>query len=181
MDSDLLGILLALLTFVVPAITAAFENKKKKKKTGIPHSVVEEEYPSEESVPEDYGQDSRVEEEFVVEKQVQNHIPHKSEELAELFNVLLGLEKKEEIEEVVESKHEVEEKEEPVQAPAPFEEGKRVTQSPVAIQQEPSVAEAASAADEGGAQMQGIKEKLRKNPKEAVIFAEILNPKYKEY
>ena len=64
LDSDLLGILLALLTFIVPVITSIKESKKKK---------------------------ARQQQEIVPDE----HIAEESDDLEEMFNVLLGKQKEE--------------------------------------------------------------------------------------
>lgn len=167
LDSDLLGILLALLTFVVPVITSIKEAKKKK---------------------------ARQQQEAVQDEQVAPE-SDASEELEEMFNVLLGKQKEEleqepddtwvqEVAEVVQEPEVAEVVE--LQRPAaseleknePFTEGT----SAVARAYQPSVEPVAEMEPEAeGKAVPSIKDKLRNNPKDAVIMGEILKPKFKEY
>ncbi len=168
MDSDLLGILLALLTFIVPAISAAFEKKRKKKQ-----QVVQDEVP-------------------VEEEEAQDSIPDKSQEIEEMFNILLGLEKKmgvegdaaedmdNELQDIEEEQPQdvVEEMPQGVVGEELPEEVVATEEGIVATEQEPS---ACARQDEPEQNRQSLKEKFRTNPKDAVIMSEILNPKFKEY
>lgn len=170
LDSDLLGILLALLTFIVPAVTSAIEAKKKK---------------------------ARQQQEAVQDEQV---VPEAdaSEELEEMFNILLGKQKEEweqepddvwapevakvdqvpEVAEIVQhQQHQQQSTEEPEEK-VTFTEGT----SAVAKAYQPSVEPAAGIEpeDTGHAEM-SLKEKFRSNPKDALVMGEILKPKFKEY
>ena len=163
LDSDLLGILLALLTFVVPVITSFKEAKKKKAR-------------QQEIEPDE-------------------HVAEESDDLEEMFNVLLGKQKEEleqdpddawvqEVAEVVQEP-EVAEVVEPQRTAAaelekkvPFTEGT----SAVAQAYKPSVEPVAEMEPEAeGKAVPSIKDKFRNNPKDAVIMGEILKPKFKEY
>lgn len=146
LDSDLLGLLMALLTFFIPVITSIMEKRKKKGKGEL--RIEEEFLPDEESfesvdIPEILGiqEDKSFPDVFPVEK-------------AECTKVE---------EEVIDKLPDV----------APFVEGASVTE----IGQEPEN----TVAQEKEQQEKGVKQRLKDNPKDMVLFAEILKPKFKEY
>ena len=167
LDSDLLGILLALLTFIVPVITSFKEAKKKK---------------------------ARQQQEAVQDEQV---VPEAdaSEELEEMFNILLGKQKEEleqdpddvwvpEVAEVVQEPEVAEVVELQRPAAAELEKNEPFTEGTSAVAQayKPSVEPVAEMEPEAeGKAVPSIKDKLRNNPKDAVIMGEILKPKFKEY
>ena len=167
LDSDLLGILLALLTFVVPVITSIKEAKKKK---------------------------ARQQQEAVQDEQVAPE-SDASEELEEMFNVLLGKQKEEleqepddtwvqEVAEVVQEPEVAEVVELQRPAAAELEKKEPFTEGTSAVAQayQPSVEPVAEMESEAeGKAVPSIKDKLRNNPKDAVIMGEILKPKFKEY
>lgn len=145
LDSDLLGLLMALLTFFIPVITSIMEKRKKKGKGEL---RIEEFLPDEESqqsldITEILGiqEDKSFPDVFPVEK-------------AECTTVE---------EEVIDKLPDV----------APFVEGASVTE----IGQEPE----STVAQEKEQQEKGVKQRLKDNPKDMVLFAEILKPKFKEY
>ena len=146
LDSDLLGLLMALLTFFIPVITSIMEKRKKKEKGEL--RIEEEFLPDEESqqsldITEILGiqEDKSFPDVFPVEK-------------AECTTVE---------EEVIDKLPDV----------APFVEGASVTE----IGQEPEN----TVAEEKEQQEKGVKQRLKDNPKDMVLFAEILKPKFKEY
>jgi hypothetical protein len=167
LDSDLLGILLALLTFVVPVITSIKEAKKKK---------------------------ARQQQEAVQDEQVAPE-SDASEELEEMFNVLLGKQKEEleqdpddtlaqEVAEVVQEPEVAEVVELQRPAAAELEKKEPFTEGTSAVAQayQPSVEPVAEMGPEAeGKAVPSIKDKFRNNPKDAVIMGEILKPKFKEY
>jgi hypothetical protein len=167
LDSDLLGILLALLTFVVPVITSIKEAKKKK---------------------------ARQQQEAVQDEQVAPE-SDASEELEEMFNVLLGKQKEEleqdpddawapEVAEVVQEPEVAEVVELQRPAAAELEKKEPFTEGTSAVAQayQPSVEPVAEMEPEAeGKAVPSIKDKFRNNPKDAVIMGEILKPKFKEY
>lgn len=168
LDSDIIGILLALLTVVVPAIVKAFDNRKKKDNDAS------------------NGQD-----------------PDKKEELEALFDEFLGKEtSKSGVEEV--SHHIVMYKEEhPVEQFAEHSRKDDCTEryrTQKSQFKEPLVRKIdaeelrSRRVMEGKPQTQSqtctedsekssatFKERFKDNPKDAVLFAQILNPKFKEY
>ena len=163
LDSDILGILLALMTFIVPAISGILEKKRKEKKRKEAALDVEVE-----ELPE---QPCREENENSVEAQKLN------DEIQELFDVLIG-----------KGAH-VEKNEEPVEGeeeilphsstpaadelqPVPEE-----VEENVVLQTEPETLQEVPAAQEGNS----LNKRIKDNPKEAIILAEILAPKFKEY
>ena len=146
LDSDLLGLLMALLTFFIPVITSIMEKRKKKGKGEL--RIEEEFLPDEESqqsldITEILGiqEDKSFPDVFPVEK-------------AECTTVE---------EEVIDKLPDV----------APFVEGASVTE----IGQEPE----STVVEEKEQQEKGVKQRLKDNPKDMVLFAEILKPKFKEY
>jgi hypothetical protein len=163
LDSDLLGILLALLTFVVPVITSIKEAKKKKAR-------------QQEIEPDEY-------------------IAEESDDLEEMFNVLLGKQKEEleqdpddawapEVAEVVQEPEVAEVVELQRPAAAELEKKEPFTEGTSAVAQayQPSVEPVAEMGPEAeGKAVPSIKDKFRNNPKDAVIMGEILKPKFKEY
>ena len=164
LDSDLLGILLALLTFIVPVITSFKEAKKKK---------------------------ARQQQELVPDE----HIAEESDDLEEMFNVLLGKQKEEceqepddvwapDVAEVVQEPEVAEVVELQRPAAAELEKKEPFTEGTSAVAQayQPSVEPVAEMEPEAeGKAVPSIKDKFRNNPKDAVIMGEILKPKFKEY
>ena len=164
LDSDLLGILLALLTFVVPVITSIKEAKKKK---------------------------ARQQQEIVPDE----HIEEESDDLEEMFNVLLGKQNEEleqepddawvqDVAEVVQEPEVAEVVEHQRPAAAELEKKEPFTEGTSAVAQayKPSVEPVAEMEPEAeGKAVPSIKDKFRNNPKDAVIMGEILKPKFKEY
>ena len=164
LDSDLLGILLALLTFIVPVITSFKEAKKKK---------------------------ARQQQEIVPDE----HIAEESDDLEEMFNVLLGKQKEEceqepddvwapDVAEVVQEPEVAEVVELQRPAAAELEKKEPFTEGTSAVAQayQPSVEPVAEMEPEAeGKAVPSIKDKFRNNPKDAVIMGEILKPKFKEY
>ena len=146
LDSDLLGLLMALLTFFIPVITSIMEKRKKKGKGEL-----------------------RIEEEFLPDEESQQSL-----DITEILGIqedksfpdVFPVEKAECTtgeEEVIDKLPDV----------APFVEGTSVTE----IGQEPESA----VAEEKEQQEKGVKQRLKDNPKDMVLFAEILKPKFKEY
>lgn len=155
-SSDIIGILLAVFTFVVPAISRVLDKKKKEKKN-IEAQFPQEELPNENP---DVGK------------------PVKNEELEELFNVLMG---KEEVMEEPHTEYEDDTEPEPEigaeETPALDTIQEEVTSQTQNISYETEVVEVSGEKNEENS----VKESLKRNPKEAVILSEILTPKFKEY
>jgi hypothetical protein len=146
LDSDLLGLLMALLTFFIPVITSIMEKRKKKGKGGL-----------------------RIEEEFLPDEESQQSLD---------ITEILGIQEDKSFPDVFTvEKAECTTVEEEViyKLPdaAPFVEGASVTE----IGQEPE----STVAEEKEQQEKGVKQRLKDNPKDMVLFAEILKPKFKEY
>ena len=160
LDSDLLGILLALLTFIVPVITSIKESKKKK---------------------------ARQQQEIGLDEQ-DGPVADTSDGLEEMFNILLGKQTEEILSEEDEEVagcadfSEVMEPQRP--AAAELEKKEAFTEGTSAVAQayqssvEPVSEMENEVEDKAGPT---IKEKLRNNPADAVILGEILKPKFKEY
>lgn len=157
-DSDILGILLALLTFVVPVISSIMEKKRKNRRS----STMQQEYHEE-----------QIQEEFVQEEESE---PSRAQEIEELFNELLGLREQPQEQEIGEEEQQVEQVPEVPEEPL-FEE----KVEPVTMSIEPAQ-QTIFQEDENacGEKRESLKERFRNNPKDAVIFAEILKPKFKE-
>ena len=154
LDSDLLGLLMALLTFFIPVITSIMEKRKKKEKGEL-----------------------RIEEEFLPDEESQQSL-----DITEILDIqedksfpdVFPVEKAEcavvEKEAIASVEEEVIDK---LPDAAPFVEGASVTE----IGQEPE----STVVQEKELQEKGVKQRLKDNPKDMVLFAEILKPKFKEY
>ena len=146
LDSDLLGLLMALLTFFIPVITSIMEKRKKKGKGEL-----------------------RIEEEFLPDEESQQSLD---------ITEILGIQEDKSFPDVfpVEKAECTTVEEEVIDKlpdAAPFVEGASVTE----IGQEPE----STMAEEKELQEKGVKQRLKDNPKDMVLFAEILKPKFKEY
>jgi hypothetical protein len=146
LDSDLLGLLMALLTFFIPVITSIMEKRKKKGKGEL-----------------------RIEEEFLPDEESQQSLD---------ITEILGIQEDKSFPDVfpVEKAECTTVEEEVIDKlpdAAPFVEGASVTE----IGQEPEN----TVAQEKEQQEKGVKQRLKDNPKDMVLFAEILKPKFKEY
>ena len=146
LDSDLLGLLMALLTFFIPVITSIMEKRKKKGKGEL-----------------------RIEEEFLPDEESQQSLD---------ITEILGIQEDKSFPDVfpVEKAECTTVEEEVIDKlpdAAPFVEGASVTE----IGQEPE----STVAEEKEQQEKGVKQRLKDNPKDMVLFAEILKPKFKEY
>lgn len=146
LDSDLLGLLMALLTFFIPVITSIMEKRKKKGKGEL-----------------------RIEEEFLPDEESQQSLD---------ITEILGIQEDKSFPDVfpVEKAECTTVEEEVIDKlpdAAPFVEGASVTE----IGQEPE----STVAQEKEQQEKGVKQRLKDNPKDMVLFAEILKPKFKEY
>ena len=159
LDSDILGILLALMTFVLPAISGVLEKKRKEKKRREAE-LYREELPEQTSGEE-----------------VPSEAQKLNDEIQELFDVLAGKNIPDgEVEEPVMEEEEIlppsstpaADELQPV--PVEVEEDVVLQTEPVKVQAEPVVQEE-----------NPIKKRIKDNPKEAIILAEILTPKFKEY
>ena len=169
LDSDLLGILLALATFIVPAISGVLEKKRKERKrreAGL-YQEAQPEYSQEQDVAES-------------EDDAQNL----NEEIEELFNVLMGKEAAKE--EILPDSFQEDLQQEPVQkepvqqwiAPEEMPEPMhRMVEENVVSQTEQIEAKVEPEPQEENS----LKKRIKGNPKEAIILSEILTPKFKEY
>lgn len=142
MDSDIMGIIMALLTFLIPAISALLEKNRKKKKGEAVQDVQDSQEENEEESP------------FFDLKAIFDEV---TEELAQ------------EEESAVNEEYETarEQQVQPVlqvQEPEPVEYGELVEE----------------AVPEGEKPKNKILQRLKENPADMVLFAEIMNPKYKE-
>lgn len=168
LDSDLLGILLALLTFVLPAVSAFLEKRRKEKRRGgarMPQAEPSDPYPDKESSTDAEGLHVYATRQEMPpaggdEQDAPQHMQEedvRAREIEELFEVLLGVRKKSEAEEPVHVESVVEEDSQPRQQPA----------------------------QESGADVpaagKSLKERLKEHPEDMVLFAEIMKPKFKEF
>ena len=164
LDSDILAILLAIISFTIPAINAVREKKKRQRA-------------QEESDPCHFQEQEQQEPAHTCVEESPDELRRR--EMEELFSGLLGLE------------HKVEEmQEEPVEELhyAEAEEATQHEESQAAVEdasQEGMQATAdcaqqviAPATEE---KAKSLKERIKDNPKDMVIFAEILKPKFKEF
>ena len=152
LDSDLMGILMALLTFLIPLISALAERKRKKRK-----GTVADILPDEEPVLEQ-----------------QDPMQERLDDLEEMFNMILGKQSQEEIECQMEPVEVVKIAEEATDV-AVEEEGESAT-----VNKENQVVDKSNITPEEEPR-KGLKERIKDNPKDMVLFSEILNPKFKEY
>lgn len=163
LDSDLMGIIFALLTFLVPVISAISERKRKKRK--------------EASKPQNgelFQGDAFAHEDECLhdEEDVHEEDDSLKSDIDEIFDMILGNRRGDDVkgDEADTTKEEVAEE-------LPAEEALPQT----FIQPEaPEVYEESVVEEPDTKPAEGIKGRLSKNPKDMVIFAEIMNPKYKE-
>lgn len=145
LDSDLLGILLALLTFVVPVITSIKEGKRKEKEKQQRMKMQNEIY------------------EQAVREMESEHLFESQEEPAACEMEYRELENREPEKPTVN---------------VVFVEG---TSSLPLIHEPVEEVSAPSVSDNEVQDTPSLIDKLRNNPKDAVIMGEILKPKFKEY
>lgn len=176
LDSDLLGILLALATFIVPAVSGVLEKKRKEKKRREAelYPQAQPEYPQEEDSAESKDEAQNL-----------------NEEIEELFNVLMGKEAAQEEEILPDSTQEPKGQESWQQEAVQHEEAvpwkpaeeeipepmHRMVEEQVKPQTEQIEAMAQPEPQEGNT----LKKRIKGNPKEAIVLSEILTPKFKEY
>lgn len=193
LDSDLLGLLMALLTFFIPVITSIMEKRKKKRKEEI--SALQrsgEEYGEQEGnndVLPDESLHNRHKQALQAEEE-ESHTTAASE-LEELFNDILGLNvqqhnvsdgdtrsPEDDLEKV---KEPVEDKLEEIVGKK--ENGEKFLEGVAATVQanEPVASVGEDILNEIPQEDKGLKKRIKENPKDMVIFAEILKPKFKEY
>ena len=184
LDSDLLGILLALATFIVPAVSGVLEKKRKERKRREA-----ELYPQ--AQPENPHEEDAAESE--------EDAPSLNEEIEELFNVLMGKETAQEEEILPDSFQESQPQEfqyqEPVQGedhvqwkPAKGETDELAAEElpepmhrMVEEQVKPQTEQMEAMAQPEPREENSLKKRIKGNPKEAIVLSEILTPKFKEY
>lgn len=181
LDSDILAILLAIISFTIPAINAVREKKKKQRAQEQAQNS-----------PYHFHEQEQQEHIHTIGDESPDELRRK--EMEELFSELLGLEHK--VEELQEES--AEEIQNPVmQQEQPYEDVDAVEETVLDVvpqmqetvvehpQQEGiqatvcSVQEESAPAQEENAK--SLKERIRNNPKDMVLFAEILKPKFKEF
>ena len=158
MDSDLMGIIMALLTFLIPAISALLEKNRKKKKGAVAQDV------------QDFREENEEESPFFDLKAIFDEV---TEELAQEEESAVNEEYETAREQQVQPVLQVQEPE-PVEYGELVEEAVPVTVA-VPVQEVPESVE-----PEGKKPENKILQRLKENPADMVIFAEIMNPKYKE-
>lgn len=158
MDSDIMGIIMALLTFLIPAISALLEKNRKKKKREAVQDVQDSQEENEEESP------------FFDLKSIFDEV---TEELAQ-----------EEESAVNEEYETAREQQVPpvlqVQEPEPVEYGELVEEAVPVTADVPVQEVPGSVVPEGEKPKNKILHRLKENPADMVLFAEIMNPKYKE-
>ena len=158
MDSDIMGIIMALLTFLIPAISALLEKNRKKKKGTVIQDVQDSQAENEEESP------------FFDLKAIFDEV---TEELAQ------------EEESAVNEEYETarEQQVQPVlqvQEPEPVEYEELVEEAVPVTADVPVLEVTGSVVPEGEKPKNKILQRLKENPADMVLFAEIMNPKYKE-
>ena len=139
MDSDIMGIVMALLTFLVPVISAIIERNRKKRNGGVAQSLPDDNDPFGEFEEETQPGHLETIEEIAVET-VETVGTVKTVETVEASGALGALDSAVGI------------------------------QNPLAEQEKELPEE----------KKKGLGERLKRNPADMVLFAEIMNPKYKE-
>lgn len=158
MDSDIMGIIMALLTFLIPAISALLEKNRKKKKGEAVQDVQDSLAENEEESP------------FFDLKAIFDEV---TEELAQEEESSVNEEYETAREQQVQPVLQVQEPE-PVEYEELVEEAVPVT-ADVLVHDVPESVE-----PEGEKHKNKILQRLKENPADMVLFAEIMNPKYKE-
>lgn len=158
MDSDIMGIIMALLTFLIPAISALLEKNRKKKKGEAVQDVQDSQVENEEESP------------FFDLKAIFDEV---TEELAQEEESSVNEEYETAREQQVQPVLQVQEPE-PVEYEELVEEAVPVT-ADVPVREVPG-----SVVPEGEKPKNKILQRLKENPADMVLFAEIMNPKYKE-
>ncbi|MBQ2913456.1 MAG: hypothetical protein IJE52_07190 [Bacteroidales bacterium] len=158
MDSDIMGIIMALLTFLIPAISALLEKNRKKKKGEAVQDVQDSKEENEEESP------------FFDLKAIFDEV---TEELAQEEESAVNEEYETAREPQVQPVLQVQEPE-PVEYEELVEEAVPVT-ADVPVREVPG-----SVVPEGEKPKNKILQRLKENPADMVLFAEIMNPKYKE-
>lgn len=158
MDSDIMGIIMALLTFLIPAISALLEKNRKKKKGTVIQDVQDSQEENEEESPffDLKAIFDEVTEELVQEEESAVNEEYETASEQQVQPVLLVQEQ------------------EPVEYEELVEEAVPVT-ADVPVREVPG-----SVVPEGEKPKNKILQRLKENPADMVLFAEIMNPKYKE-
>lgn len=158
MDSDIMGIIMALLTFLIPAISALLEKNRKKKKGEAVQDVQDSQVENEEESP------------FFDLKAIFDEV---TEGLAQEEESAVNEEYETAREQQVQPVLQVHEPE-PVEYEELVEEAVPVTADILVHDVHESVE------PEGEKHKNKILQRLKENPADMVLFAEIMNPKYKE-
>lgn len=163
LDSDIMGIIFALLTFLVPVISAILEKSRKKGK-GKVKDILPDEEPLENQPEQQKQQMSDIE---------------------EMFNQLLGLDSegsanvyREDYEPVHSEPAMPVQQKDVVEDTFVEETFEEATPQTADLQVDP--VEADTPVNEETRVKKRLGERLKENPADMVIFAEIMNPKYKE-
>ena len=193
LDSDLLGLLIALLTFFVPVLTSIMEKRKKKRKEGI--SALQRS--REESLQEQDNMDFLPDESFhsmhepAPQMEEDEPMHPAASELEELFNDILGINVQQHnvpdgedhsVADVVEMEEKGSEMDND-EAVGKIGHEEKILEGEAATlhldEQVPPVGE--EILKEVPQEDKGLKKRIKENPKDMVLFAEILKPKFKEY
>lgn len=158
MDSDIMGIIMALLTFLIPAISALLEKNRKKKKGEAVQDVQDSQEENEEESP---FFDLKAIFDEVTEELVQEEESAVNEEYETA--------REQQVQPVLQ-----------VQEPEPVEYGELVEEA-VPVTADVLVHDVHESVEpEGEKPKNKILQRLKENPADMVLFAEIMNPKYKE-
>ena len=176
LDSDLLGILLALLTFIVPAVSGVLEKKRKERKSREAelYSQPQPEWPPQQEDAESAEDTQTLE-----------------DEVDELFNILMGKETAQE-EEILPDSHQQPQTQESwhqetLQCEDPVHHEPAAEEVPVPMYEmveekvETQTEQVMVTAKPEPKEENSLKRRIKGNPKEAVVLSEILTPKFKEY
>lgn len=171
LDSDIIGILLALLTVVLPAIIKAFDNGKKKDNDALNSRNPNRKKEELDALFEEFlgKEDSK----YSADDEDSHHIVMYEEELPEQHFAGPS-----QMETYIEEFQERESRfEEPVVREIIAEE----LQSGHIKEAEPQTQQHVCNEESEESRETSLKERFRNNPEDAVIFAEILKPKFKEF
>ncbi len=160
LDSDIMGLLIAIATFLLPAISAILERRKKQKRKKLQEGQVEDAH----QMPHD-------------------EVDQLAKDIDEIFDQLLGRAGQQQdnqadreelqVEETEEHQEVVEDKVEEILDTVPEEEAE-----PVAVKS--AAPEETRNGEADGKAGNTVVGRLKGNPKDMVLFAEIMNPKFKE-
>ena len=183
LDSDLLGLLIALLTFFIPVITSIMEKRKKKRKEEI--SALQRSSDGIEQVDhKDFLPDGSMDSESFQAASVEEEEPlhTAASELEELFNDILGInDRKDPNASELETLPQVEMKVDSEGALDVKSESSHEGEASTLHLGGKEPTDDGETPYEGDKGVKNWKNRIKEHPEEAVILAEILKPKFKEF